>query len=112
MEEKGEEKTQRGFLISEFPKGAKFFNLHDEYSEIEKIEDKKIRREKTLDLLKREGAKKRIYLGRNFNNEAGLTLYDQAGEPRLKIFIDKDGSPKFEYTESNGKTVNLIKAIK
>lgn len=106
-----EEKIQRGFLISEFPKGAKFFNLHDEYSKIEKIEDKELRRKKTIELLQKEGARKRIYLGRNFNNETGLTLYDQSGEPKLKIFIDPTGKPKFEYTDNDGKSINLLKAL-
>lgn len=108
MYENGEEKIQRGFLVSEFPKGAKFFNLHNEYEEIKKISDKKLRREKTLDLLDREGAKKRIYLGKSFNNESGLTLYNKKGKPQIKVYVDKNGNPKFEYL-SNGKMVDLLK---
>jgi len=106
----GDEKIQRGLLISEFPKGAKFFNLNNEYEEILKIKDKKLQREKTIDLIRREGAKKRVYLGRSFKNEAGLTLYDQSGKPKLKIFVDDKGQPKFEYAGNNGKMIDLIKA--
>lgn len=108
MYENGEEKIQRGFLVSEFPKGAKFFNLHNEYEEIKKIKDKKLKREKTLDLLEREGAKKRIYLGKSFNDESGLTLYDKSGKPQLKIYVDGNGDPKFKYVK-NGKMIDFIK---
>jgi hypothetical protein len=104
----GEEKIQRGFLVNEFPKGAKFFNLHNEYEAIKNIEDKKLQQEKILDLLKREGAKKRIYLGKSFNHETGLTLYNDMGEPQLKIYVDKTGKPKFQYL-SKGKMVDLLK---
>ena len=106
--ENGEEKIQRGFLVSEFPKGAKFFNLHNEYEEIKKIANKEIKREKTIDLLQREGAKKRIYLGKSFNNEAGLTLYDKLGKSRLKIFITGKGQPKIQYINDQNKTIDLI----
>lgn len=107
--ENGIEQIQRGFLVSEFPRGAKFFNLNNEYEQIKKITDEKVRRDKTMDLLRREGAKKRIYLGKSFDNEAGLTLYDQSGEPRLKIFIDDKGQPKIEYAGNDGQMIDLIK---
>lgn len=103
-----DEKIQRGLLISEFPKGAKFFRLNDEYEKIKKINDPELRRKKTIDLLRREGAKKRIYLGRSFDKETGLTLYDQTGNPVLKIFVDDKGKAKIEYSNAKGKMIDLL----
>jgi hypothetical protein len=105
--ENGEEKIQRGFLISEFSKGSDFFKLHNEYEEIKKITDKNLRREKTLDLLDREGSKRRIYLGKSFNHDSGLTLYDKQGNPKLKIYVNNSNEPKIEYFH-NGSMKNLI----
>jgi len=112
MYQDGVEKIQRGFLVSEFPTGAKFYNLHNEYKEIKKIEDPKLQREKTLDLLSREGAKKRIYLGKSFNEESGLTLYDKEESPVLKILVDKKGRSQIQYSKGDGEMVDLIKAVK
>lgn len=108
MYQDGVEKIQRGFLVSEFPTGAKFYNLHNEYEKIKKIEDPKKQRERTLDLLRREGAKKRIYLGKSFNEESGLTLYDKEGTPVLKILVDKNGQPQIQYSKGDGQMVDLI----
>jgi hypothetical protein len=112
MYENGNEKIQRGFLVSEFPKGAKFFSLNNQYEEIKKIKDKKLQREKTIELLRKEGSRKRIYLGKSFNDESGLVLYNKDGKPKLKVFIDDKGQPKIKYANAKGKMVDLIKGQK
>lgn len=51
-------------------------------------------------------AHQRIYLGRNDDKSASLTLKDQQGRPRIVIKVAADGSPVIQLLDQNGKVTS------
>lgn len=106
--ENGAAKIQRGLTINEFPVGTNLIARSAKFEELEKIKDSKEKDEKMNALWSKEGSKKRLFVGRNKNNDSGLFLYDTDGKPKMKIYVDKNGSPKIEVIDENGNTKNII----
>jgi hypothetical protein len=53
----------------------------------------------------------RIYLGRNDDKSASLTLKDQDGHARILIRVAADGSPSLEFLDANGKVVSQLPKV-
>lgn len=106
--ENGNAQIQRGLTINEFPVGSSIVARNAKFDELEKITDPKERDEKMNELWKEEGSKKRLFVGRNRNNDSGLFLYDANGEPRMKIYVDKDGNPKIQTISENGDIRDIV----
>ena len=106
---KGKKIIQRGFQVNEFPEGAKYSSMLKELKKVKKIKDENLKQDRLSELMRRQGAKKRIYLGRTFKDESGLFLYDKDGKLRLKIYLDRKGIPSIEYSKNGKKIINLLK---
>jgi hypothetical protein len=50
-------------------------------------------------------AKQRLFVGKDINGDVGLFLNDAKGNPRLKIFIDKQNQPVIETLDEKGQVV-------
>ena len=50
-------------------------------------------------------AKQRLFVGKSENGDVGLFLNDAKGNPRLKIFIDKQNQPMIETLDEYGKVI-------
>ncbi|MGH9711487.1 MAG: hypothetical protein ACRD37_13175 [Candidatus Acidiferrales bacterium] len=50
----------------------------------------------------------RIYLGRNTDKSASLTLKDQEGHDRIVIKVATDGSPTIQFLDQSGKVVSQL----
>ncbi|MGH8338690.1 MAG: hypothetical protein ACRETL_18110, partial [Gammaproteobacteria bacterium] len=50
----------------------------------------------------------RIYLGRNTDKSASLTLKDQEGHDRIVIKVAADGSPTIQFLDQSGKVVSQL----
>lgn len=106
--ENGNSKIQRGLIINEYPVGSNIDDRNAKFKELEKIEDVKVREQKIDELWKKEGSKRRLFIGRNRGNDSGLFLYDSNGKPRMKIFVDNKGEPKIEVLDENGNAKNVL----
>jgi hypothetical protein len=49
-----------------------------------------------------EAAAKRFFAGKNVNGEVGLFILDTKGKPRIKLYVDKQNNPRFEFLDENG----------
>lgn len=52
----------------------------------------------------------RIYLGRNPDDSASLTLKDSQGRSRMIIKVNPDGSPVIEFLDAKGKIISQLPA--
>lgn len=50
----------------------------------------------------------RIYLGRNPDESASLTLKDKDGKSRIIIKVNPDGSPLIQFLNANGKVISEL----
>ncbi|NML22011.1 hypothetical protein HHL16_14070 [Pseudoflavitalea sp. G-6-1-2] len=106
--ENGKAEIQRGLFINEFPLGTDVISRVAKFEEIEKIKDPKEKKEKMDELREKEGSKRRLFVGRKSNNDTGIFLYDSKGKPKMKIYVDKDGSAKIEVIDAEGKAKNIV----
>ena len=47
----------------------------------------------------------RLFLGKGRNNTTALILYDMKGEPRIKMSVAADGTPKLDFLDGAGKVI-------
>lgn len=96
---------RRGLAINEFPVGADMGVLVSKMDSLNKAQgDTAIRHQQIQALFKSAGSKRRLFLGRTGQNESGIFLYDNAGRPRLEIYVDSLGDPKMMSLDSAGNT--------
>lgn len=50
----------------------------------------------------------RLFIGRNYNTEAGLFIQDKFGTDRLRLFVDSTNTPKIEILDKTGKVIKKI----
>jgi hypothetical protein len=106
--ENGKSNIQRGLIINEFPIGSNIDVRNAQYEEFEKIKDEKIRNQKMEELWAKEGAKRRLFIGRTKSNNSGVFLYDKEGNPKMKIYVDEKGNPKIETLDEKGNFKNFL----
>lgn len=94
---------RRGLVINEYPIGADMSKAIPEYEAIQKIKDTALKQQRLAAFREREGGRRRLFLGRSGDNLSGLFLYDTAGRPRMKLYVDQTGSPKLEVLDEQGQ---------
>ncbi|MFS4467514.1 hypothetical protein [Maribacter sp. 2210JD10-5] len=48
-----------------------------------------------------------FFAGRLWNGNHGLFLSDKKGNGKIKLYLDKDGNPRLELSDKNGKQISL-----
>ena len=51
---------------------------------------------------------RRVFVGKNADRAASVSLADAAGKPRLTLTVDASGNPRIEFLDANGKIVDRI----
>jgi hypothetical protein len=51
---------------------------------------------------------RRVFVGKNADRAASVSLADAAGKPRLTLTVDAAGNPRIEFLDANGKIVDRI----
>lgn len=104
----GKNAVSRGLVVNEYPIGSDLWEFMEQYHTIEKIKDSTLRDRKMKALFDHSGGKRRLFVGRNGENQTGLFLYDTTGKPRMRIYVDKSGRPKIEVLDSTGLVVKEV----
>ncbi len=89
----GELLSQCGLIINEFPRGTSMEKYNQQFDEIEKIANESERKAKLQSLREREGPQRRLLLGVDWDQRAGLLLRDGKGLVRLHLYVDSAGKP-------------------
>jgi hypothetical protein len=51
---------------------------------------------------------RRVFVGKNADRSASVSLADAAGKPRLTLTVDPSGNPRIEFLDENGKIVDRL----
>jgi hypothetical protein len=51
---------------------------------------------------------RRVFVGKNADRAASVSLADANGKPRLTLTVDASGNPRIEFLDENGKIVERI----
>jgi len=51
---------------------------------------------------------RRVFVGKNADRAASVSLADAAGKPRLTLTVDASGNPRIEFLDGSGKIVDRI----
>ena len=96
-----------GMQFWDYPKEDGYEERSKAFEDYQKIKDNK---EKTAAYLKMEQEgllpEDRMFVGKKMNEDVGLFINDNKGNPRIKIYIDRDNNPKIELLNEEG---NIIK---
>ncbi|RXQ96085.1 hypothetical protein EO244_04375 [Ancylomarina salipaludis] len=103
------EKNHRmyGLQLWDYPKEDSYDERSESVENLQKIQDPKERDVAYLKM-KEEGVlpENRMFVGKKMNKDVGVFINDNKGNPRIRIFIDKDNNPKIELLDEKGKTIN------
>ena len=50
----------------------------------------------------------RLFTGKNVNEQVGVFINDEYGNPRIKIYIDENNQPKFELLDEDGEKTDFF----
>ncbi|MDZ7660382.1 hypothetical protein [Fodinibius sp.] len=50
----------------------------------------------------------RLFIGRNYNTEAGLFIKDKFGTDRLRLYVDSTNTPKIEVLDESGTVIKSV----
>ena len=51
---------------------------------------------------------RRVFVGKNADKAATVSLADANGKPRLTLTVDPNGNPRIEFLDENGKVTDRI----
>jgi hypothetical protein len=51
---------------------------------------------------------RRVFVGKNADKAATVSLADASGKPRLTLTVDASGNPRIEFLDENGKVTARI----
>ena len=99
---------ERGISINQFPLGTNIDDRNAKLEQLEKITDEKERKTKIRELFKNQGSVKRLFLGRTKGNGSGLFLSGPDGAPKMMIYVDENGNPKFQTLNDKGEIKDIL----
>jgi len=107
LENTGIKSRKYGLQLWDYPKESAFGELYHRYQDLQKLEGKEAR-QKAFAQIKADSllAQDRLFVGKTFDNEVGLFIRDQNGNPRIKIYVDEAGNPRIESLDEKGSFVD------
>lgn len=99
---------ERGISINQYPVGTNLDDRNKKLEELNKIKNEKEREEKTRELMQKESAVNRLFIGRTKGNSSGLFLAGPDGQPKMMIYVDDKGNPKIQTFNEKGEMKDFI----
>ena len=99
--------ASRGFKINDLPL-VTMEEVDNQFEAAKKITDATARAGKLKELRNKYGGTSRLFLGKAMDSNTGLFISDASGKPKIKIYVDKDGTPKLEVLASDGSFKNML----
>lgn len=98
----------RGYRVNEYPKGSTLASKFEKMSELKKIKDPEKREARKKEVWRTSIERTRLFLGIDPDSLDGLFLFDHEGKPRMKIYVDQDGTPRFEIIHQDGTVKDIL----
>jgi hypothetical protein len=101
----GNGRRSAGFQVWDRPE-SRLSELIDKLNAANKIEDR-TEREKAIAAIRAAAppAPRRLFIGKNADRAATVSLSDGNGKPRLTMTVDAAGNPRIEFLDEAGKVV-------
>ena len=104
----GNGRRTAGFQVWDRP-DSHLSELIDKINAANKIEDRTAREaELTRIRASAPPAPRRVFVGKNADKAATVSLADANGKPRLALTVDAAGNPRIEFLDENGKVTDRI----
>ena len=99
----GNGRRSAGFQVWDRPDSS-LGDLIDKLNAANKIADR-AEREKAIAAIRAAAppSPRRVFVGKNADRAAAVTLADANGKPRLTMTVDATGNPRIEFLDENGK---------
>lgn len=104
----GKPSATRGIAVNDIPFNANLGETMSKYRTLLKISDSTERNQKIEQLLKKEGMKNRMFIGKKKDGKYGLFLCDKEGRVRFRLYVDSLGNPFMQTLDSSGTANNVI----
>ncbi|QTE24268.1 hypothetical protein [Polaribacter cellanae] len=80
---------------------------------LDSLKKQGVPRKSIIDTLQRMNGGKpisaqRLFTGKNYDEEVGVFIKDELGNPRIKIYIDKNNEPRFQILNQSGELVKEL----
>ena len=100
-----------GFQVWDRSDTVRLSELIEKLNAANKIEDR-AERDKAIAAIRAAAppGPRRIFVGKNADRAATVSLADGNGKPRLTLTVDATGSPRIEFLDENGKVVAKLPA--
>ena len=100
-----------GFQVWDRSDTVRLSELIEKLNAANKIEDR-AERDKAIAAIRATAppAPRRVFVGKNADRAATVSLADGNGKPRLTITVDATGNPRIEFLDENGKVVAKLPA--
>ena len=99
---------KRGISINQYPVGSDIDERNNKLKQLKTIPDKKEQKEKIRELMQKEGAVNRLFIGKTKGNSSGLFLAGPDGSPKMMIYVDEKGIPKIQTFGKNGEIKDFL----
>jgi hypothetical protein len=106
----GSGRRSAGFQVWDRP-DSRLSELIDKLNAANRIEDR-AEREKAIAAIRAAAppAPRRVFVGKNAERAATVTLSDGNGKPRLTLTVDPAGNPRIEFLDESGKVTSKLPA--
>lgn len=104
----GHARVRRGMAINEYPVGRNLLTFVKNLQNIHTITDTAARQRALDSLRRKDGPRRRLFIGRTNENQSGIFLFDNDGRPRMQIFVDSAGNPQILAIDTTGKTRKMV----
>ena len=104
----GNGRRSAGFQVWDRP-DSRLSELIEKLNAANRIEDR-AERDKAIAAIRATAppAPRRLFIGKNTDRAAIVSLADANGKPRLNLTVDPDGNPRIEFLDESGKVVSRL----
>lgn len=106
IENTEEDARKYGMQFWDYPKEDGYDERSKAFEAYQQLTDKD-KKMATYLKMKQDGLlpEDRMFVGKKMNEEVGLFINDNKGNPRIRIFIDRDNNPKIELLNEEGDII-------
>ncbi len=106
LENTGTNTRKYGMQFWDYPKEDGYEERNKAVEDLQKLTDKEEKAAAYLKM-KQDGLlpEDRMFVGKQMNEDVGVFINDNQGNPRIRIYIDRDNNPKIELLNEEGNIV-------
>ncbi|MCH8549946.1 MAG: hypothetical protein LAT80_13835 [Balneolaceae bacterium] len=97
----------RGFAVNQFPDGARLMDYLEAMDEAQTIEDPNEMQNRMMEIQQAMGSRPAAFMGMA-SDGSGLFIFNDEGQPKLMLYVDRDGKPRIQTMDQEMNIIDLI----